>query len=154
MFINTTVLEKTGEVTGIFDIITMKITVDNREKLKKEIIKVLRYDREENMHSKYILPKNPSKDSSKVVFLYGPAMYRQAIAACPLPHKIEKTVKIIDTFTCIGSRFGLQPLSVFVEVCQSTCGEKRIWAKIYYVADSEIPACTIKATTFRQYLED
>lgn len=71
-----------------------------------------------------------------------------------LPYQLTDTITVIDAFTCIGSRFGLDTLSVIVEVCQSNCGEERIWANIYYAADSEIPACVIKIVEHSLFIED
>ena len=144
IIIEITILEKIGEVNGIFDVIIKKYINEN---IEKDIIKSLKYDKEKNMCGPHVLKENPNIKSSEVDFEYPPTFYRQSLSKNKLPYKISNTVELIDTFSCIGSRFGLKPLSVFVEIYRSTCGYHRIWANIYYVADSEIPACTIKAIT-------
>jgi len=142
--LNVTVLEKMGEVSGIFDILVKKHTDNN---LKESIIKSLRHDSEKNRHGLHVLKENPSKESSEIDFKYSPTFYRQRLSQTKFPYKISDTIELIDAFSCMGSRFGLQPLSVFVEVFQSSCIKDKIWANVYYVADSEIPACSIKVTT-------
>ena len=139
-----TVLEKIGIVNGTFDVIVSKL-----DDIKKEILTSLRLDREADIHGKHMVGKNPSKDPKDIEFHYNPTYYRQHLAAS-IPFKVEPTIELIDAFACIGSRFGLQPLNVFVEVYQSTCGYNPIWAKIFYVADSEIAICTIIANTYRR----
>ena len=148
--INITVIEKTGEVNGIFDILVKKHTDNN---LKENIIKSLRHDNEKNKHGRHVLKENPNRESSEIDFNYSPTFYRQKLSKTKFPYKISDTVELIDAFSCIGSRFGLKPLSVFVEVYQSTCGNNRIWANIYYVSDSEIPACIIKTTTITKFID-
>ena len=148
MLIHTTVLEKTGIVNGTFDVL-----VSDKKIEKEEILKALRIDREEGIHSKYMIDKNPSKDPKEIEFFYEPTRCRQKISTGKLPCKISTTINLIDAFVCLGSRFGLQPLNVFVEVYQSTCGYRGIWAKIYYVADSEIPVCIITAKTYTRNID-
>ncbi len=147
MIIHTTILEKTGDVNGIYNVFTSKEEITN-----EEIIESLRFDNEEHMYSKHMLDKNPSKDSSEINFNSNAVHYRQELAATKLPYRIQPTVDLIDSFVCLGSRFGLQPLNVFVEIYQSTDNNK-IWAKIFYVADSEIPACIIRTKRYLQYIK-
>ncbi len=148
MLIHTIVLQKTGEVNGVFDVL-----ISDKKIEREEIIKSLRYDRENGIHSKHMIGKNPSRNSEEIEFYYTPTMYRKELAATNLPYKVEPTVNLVDAFSCLGSRFGLQPLNVFVEVYQSTSGYRRIWAKIYYVADSEIPVCTITAEVYTKNVD-
>ena len=148
MLIHTAVLEKTGIVNGTFEVIVSENPVHSRE-----ILEALRVDREEGVHSKYMIGKNPSKNPKEIEFLYEPTLCRQKLATAKLPCKVSSTVNLIDAFVCIGSRFRLQPLNVFVEVYQSTCGYKGIWAKIYYVADSEIPVCIITAKIYTRNID-
>ena len=149
MALNIIILEKTGEISGIFDVIVKKYT-DN---IEKDILKTLRYDKEKNTHGPHVLKENLNEESSKIDFKYAPTFYRQTLSKNKLPYRVSDTVELIDTFSCIGSRFGLKPLSVFIEVYQSTCDKYKIWADIYYVADSEIPACTIKAITILKIID-
>ena len=141
-------LNQTGAISQIYGIlpdrlcaVDIKTTNVEYEALQAEnekaILDYLRYDNERG------LDRNPSIKPIEVVFHYTPVYYRQRIAA-RLPYRLTDTITVIDAFACMGTRFGLKPLMVFVEVYKSSCGENRIWANIFYVADSEIPICTIK----------
>lgn len=146
------VFNQTGVVNQIYGIIPdLLCEIDNnttRDKYNKlqaknemAILDYLRYDNECGLDR--VPNTNPSIHSAKVVFHYNPVYYRQKIAN-NLPYKLTDTITVIDSFACLGSRFELRQLMVFVEVYKSLCGENRIWANIFYVADSEIPICTIR----------
>lgn len=155
MLLTLLVFEQKGSVNGIFAI-TPAIAYnkdDAKELNKKKILEILRHDREENLHGKHVLDKNPSEDLSTIKFYYNPVMEKQQKYK-NLPYKLTDTITVIDAFTCIGSRFRLDTLSVIVEVCQSNCGEERIWANIYYVADSETPVCVIKIIEQSLFIEE
>lgn len=139
------ILKQTGTINNIFAIIPAIAYYKNNSKElnKKKILDTLRHDREKNLCGKNVLDKNPSEDLSTIKFFYTPVMEKQQKYKT-LPYQLTNTITVIDAFTCIGSRFGLDTLSVMVEVCQSNCGEERIWANIYYAADSEIPVCVIE----------
>lgn len=145
-------LDQTGAVNQIYGILPDHLcAVDNktteaeynafRAKNEKAVLDYLRYDNEFELDR--VPSTNPSIKSTEVDFRYNPVFYRQAIAA-GIPYKITPTITVIDAFACMGTRFGLKSLMVFVEVYKSSCGENRIWANIFYVADSEIPICTIR----------
>jgi len=149
------VFEQTGKVNSIFTIIPA-IAYDKKdsgEKNKEKILEVFRYDYGEKTYSKYVPDENPSKDISTVEFCYNPLLEKQKKYK-NLPYPITNTIQVIDAFACLGTRFGLDSLSVIVEVCQSNCREHRIWANIYYVADSEVPATIITVTKYSMFIED
>lgn len=150
--------EQTGAVNQIYGIIpdnlyavTKQTTTIEYEALKakneKDILDLLRRDHERNFGDTSISVANPSKESTEIDFRYNPVFYRQTIAD-NLPFRLTATIKVIDSFACMGTRFGLKPLMVFVEVYKSSTGENRIWANIFYVADSEIPICTIRVDRY------
>jgi len=147
------IFEQTGEVNSVFDILS-KVPLNTKEN-KQNILKNFRRDREENIIGPLVPDKNPSKDISTVKFYYTPHMIKQKnYRPSNLPYRLSETIQVIDAFTCIGSRFGLKPLSVLVEVCKSNCGDNRIWANVYYVADSEIPSIVIEAKMCSIFLEE
>lgn len=148
------ILEQIGVINQIYGILpdhlcavnnkTTKVEYDElKAKNEKAILNYLRYDTEREFRDTNISVANLSKDSTEVDFRYNPVFYRQKIAA-DIPFKLTPTITVIDAFACMGTRFGLKPYQVFVEVYKSSCGENRIWANIFYVADSEIPICIIK----------
>ena len=150
------IFEQTGEVNSIFDIIQSVplYTKGSIQKNKKSILKAFRKDREESIIGPSVPDKNPSKDISTVEFYYTPHMIKQKnYRPSNLPYRLSETIQVIDAFTCIGSRFGLKPLSVIVEVCQSNCGGNPIWANIYYVANSEVPASIIRVNNFSTFID-
>jgi hypothetical protein len=151
------VLRQIGDVSQIYGVLPDHSSKINnmtsrgeykqyKKENKESILKCLRYDNEKGLDR--IPTTNPSKDTKDVIFHYNPVYYRQAIAN-NLPYQITNTITVIDSFACLGSRFGLQELMVFVEVYESSCGDGRIWAHIFYVADSEVPVCTIMVTKHR-----
>ena len=150
MLLTLLVFEQKGSINDTFAIVPA--TANNKDNFKelnkKKILEMLRHDRERNLQS----GENPSKDLSIIKFYYNPVMEKQQKYK-NLPYQLTDTITVIDAFICRGSRFGLAPLSVIVEVCQSNCGEKRIWANIYYVADSEIPACVIRIIKHSLFIE-
>ena len=149
------VFEQTGKVNNVYGVIKSNANKINRETTKEEIkelheqnekaiLDYFRYDQEKSIVG---VQPNPSKETGSIEFYYTPTLIKQEIAK-NLPYKLTETVTIIDSFACQGTRFGLQPLVVFVEVCQSNCGNNRIWANIYYAADSEIPCSIIKVNRY------
>lgn len=153
MSLNIYIFEKKGEVSGVYGVISRiplkdGQTVEEVQKANKQVIlDYFRFDREKGVYGAGVPDINPSKDSKDVKLLYDPVFYRQKIAR-EIPHKISNTVTLIDSFACFGTRFGLKNIRVFVEVYESNCGPQRIWANIYYVADSEIPACIITVNPY------
>jgi hypothetical protein len=143
-----------GCVSGVFGIVPCADSRDQDAEKKDEeaILAMLRCDREKGLCGQGIPASNPSLDPSTVEFIYKPAMYKQKLYSRQFPFSIASSYGIIDAFVCLGSRFGLQQLQVFVEVCKSNCGDGRIWANIYYVSDSEIPACIIEAEKSKIFL--
>ena len=150
------IFEQTGEVNSVFDILSSVPlnTKGSMKKNKQNILKNLRRDREEDIIGPLVPDKNPSEDISTVEFYYTPCMVKQKnYRPSNLPYKLSETIQVIDAFTCIGSRFGLKSLSVIVEVCQSNCGGNHIWANIYYVANSEVPASTIRVNRYSTFMD-
>jgi len=149
-------LEKQGSTSGIFAMIPFwrdmeKVDTDEVTAFVRErVLERLRFDREEHLCGAHVLDKNPSCDPSEVHFYYTATMEKQAIYR-NLPHDVGESYRIIDAFVCLGSRFGLDPLQVFVEVCESKLGGGRIWANVYYVADSEVPVCVIHVREWTNY---
>jgi len=115
-------------------------TVPYGEEYDKKFCDIVRNDWEKTVRIGLL---NPSVEPSTVKFLYTPVMYKQAKYA-ELPYK-EGTYTVVDAFACSGTRFYMDSLQVFVEVCKSDMGERRIWANVYYVSDSVIPAIVIYA---------
>lgn len=140
------VLRVEGRVNGIFALIPqVDYRVEGAAQTDEDRIKeVLRYDREQNLIGMYVPDKNPSQDPSVVRMYYTPSMARQQLYASGFPINMGP-YNIIDAFVCLGSRFGLDPLQVYVELCRSDFGEGMYWANVYYVATPELPACVIKA---------
>jgi hypothetical protein len=155
MLLNLLVFDQKGDVNSIFAIIPAIAydKEDSKTKNKEQILERLRHDSEANVYGKHVIDKNPSLDISTVKFYYTPLMEKQQKYK-KLPCQLTSTITVIDAFTCIGSRFGLDTLSVIVEVCQSNCGLHDIWANIYYVADSEIPATTINIRSYSLFVKD
>lgn len=155
MLLNLLVFEQKGKVNSIFAMMPAIAydKEDSGKKNKEKILEMFRYDREENTYGKYVLDKNPSEDISTIEFYYSPLMGKQKKYK-NLPYQLTNTIQVIDTFTCIGSRFGLDSLSVIVEICQSNCGKNDIWANIYYIADSEIPATVITVNEYNMFIEN
>ena len=154
--LNLLVFEQKGKVNSIFNIVPAIAydKKDSEEKNKEKILKIFRYDREEKVCGRYsLITKNPSENISTVKFYYSPLMEKQ-VKYKTLPYQLTGTVEVIDAFTCLGTRFGLDSLSVIVEICQSNCGEHYIWANIYYVADSEIPALVITVNKWNMFIEN
>ena len=154
MLLNLLVFEQRGDVSSIFAI-TPAVAYDKKDSNninKEKILEMFRRDSEANMYGN-VIDKNPSLDISTIKFYYTPIMEKQQKYK-KLPYQLTSTITVIDAFTCIGSRFGLDTLSVVVEVCQSNCGVHDIWANIYYVADSEIPATTINVKSYSVFVED
>jgi len=144
--VRTLVFVMQGCVSGVFSIIPFvwdseKTSGDDHNAfVRKQVIDELRKDRE-----KGVVPgpgENPSRDPSTVEFFFTATMEKQRIYR-NLPHRVGDSYDIIDAFVCLGSRFELKPLQVFVEVCQSRLRNDELWANVYYVADSQIPACVI-----------
>lgn len=152
------VFKKKGDVSGVYGLLPKSPLInssdlkENKTINRQAILNYFRYDREEGTCGPLWPDKNPSKDPKDIDFYYHPVYYRQRIAS-KIPYKISDTVTLIDVFTCLGSRFGLESLQVFVEVYESSCGSERIWANIYYVADSEVPACIIEVNEFTIYVD-
>ena len=154
MLITVLIFKQKGNVNNIFAIgpAVAHTKIGSKNINKKKILETLRYDREKRSYGKNVLNENPSEDLSKVKFYYSPVMEKQQKYK-NLPYQLTDTITVIDAFTCIGSRFGLDTLRVIVEVCQSNCGDQRIWANIYYVADSEIPACVIEVVNHFLFID-
>lgn len=115
----------------------------------------IRYDWEKSVHGGGLPIDNPSEGPSTVKFYYTPCMAKQAKYA-KIPYK-EGSYDVVDAFVCLGSRFYMDSIQVFVEVCKSNMDSQRLWANIYYVADSEIPASRIMAEEIafsEEYLGD
>lgn len=155
MLLNMFIFKQTGAVNNILYILPAIAynQKDAKKKNEKKILELLRYDHEEKLGGKYVLDRNPSEDLSTIEFHYNPVMEKQQKYR-NLPYHLTNTITVIDAFTCIGSRFGLNTLSVIVEVCQSNCGDQHIWANIYYVADSEVPASVIEILEHSVSVED
>lgn len=145
MLLQQYVLRLQGEVNGIFGVITLtdRRVTDAQATDETQIKEMLRFDREKNTIGAHVPEENPSQDPSVVQYYYRPVMEKQNLYEYGFPINRD-TYEIIDAFTCLGSRFGLKPLTVFVELCHSKMGSARYWANIYYVAESEIPGCIIK----------
>ena len=154
MLLNLLVFEQKGDVNSIFSIIPAIAydAKDSNDKNKKQILETLRYDREANVCGKYAIDKNPSLNISTIKFYYTPLMEKQQKYK-KLPYQLTSTITVIDTFTCLGSRFGLRQLSVLVEVYESHCGAHDIWANVYYSANSEIPAVTINIMKYSLFID-
>lgn len=153
--LNLLVFEQRGKVNSIFTIIPA-IAYDKKnseERNKEKILEIFRHDYEKGTYVKYVLDENPSKDISTIEFYYNPLMEKQKKYK-NLPYQLTDTIQVIDTFTCLGARFGLDSLSVIVEVCQSNCRDHGIWANIYYVADSEVPVTVITVNKWNMFIED
>ena len=155
MLINLLVLSMQGEVNGNFAVIPradprVKSAQDIDEAKIKE---VLRNDREKNLHGSGVPEENPSLDPSSVEFYYATTMDKKKLYASGFPINMG-TYDIIDAFVCLGSRFGLRQLRVFVEVCHSRMGRGQYWANVYYVADSQVPACIITAEPYTVSLDN
>ena len=144
------IIEKKGSTSGIMGIIPGIVgqpdrdITNDRDREKQSILTFLRYDLEKNQFGGGGPENNPSKDPNSVKFFYSPFMYKQELAKY-IPYKVSEHITLIDSFVCLGSRFKLDSLQVIVEVYESNCGNNRIWAEVYYVADCEIPACIITA---------
>ena len=136
------IFEKTGRVSGVFGIVP--IVPGDTDKQRKDVLVHLRHDYEKNIHGANVPESNPSQDPARIRFVTYPFMYKQERAR-NIPLKISQTVTLIDSFTCLGSRFGLDNIIVIVEVYESTYGGNYFWAEVFYVADCEIPACIIRA---------
>lgn len=145
------ILTQTGAVNQVFGVLPDNLKKANntttkeeynelREKNKKSILDYLRYDNDK--YETNIKDRNPTRNSNEIDFRYSPVFYRQDIAS-QLPYQLTNTITVIDAFACMGQRFKLKRLVVFVEVYKSSCGYNRIWANIFYATDSEIPICTI-----------
>lgn len=141
------VLHQTGEVSRVLT----AFTVPFGEDYLKLFCDRLRHDWEKSVYGAGLPIDNPSEDPSTVKFFYRPCMDRQ-FKYRKLPYK-EGTYDVVDAFACLGSRFYMHGVQVFVEVCKSNMGGRRIWANIYYVADSEIPAARITAEEI-EFAED
>jgi len=86
---------------------------------------------------------DPVKD---VQFYYTPTMQRQAVYLEWQQKKVISlsfSVNLIHVFATSGKYFGLHDITVFVEVKESQCGDARLWAEVYYVADSQVPEVLI-----------
>ena len=118
-------------------------TVPYGEEYVKKFCDIVRHDWEKTVYGTGLPNPNPSVESWRVKFLYTPVMYKQAKYA-NIPYK-EGTYTVVDAFACVGTRFYMDRLQVFVEVCKSDMGDRRIWANVYYVSDSVIPAIVIHA---------
>ena len=151
MVLEIIILVKQGEVNGIFDIIP---TFPNDEKIEEKIVEALRKDREKDVIGWLVPEENPSKNIEEIDFRYLPTMEKQNLYAEGFPVKIGKSEEIIDAFTCFGSRFGLKVPSVIVEIHKSLCGGPHYWACVYYAADSQAPACIIRAEDWIIGLDD
>lgn len=121
--------------------------MEAQEELEELVKSELRRDREENLSGPLVPDRNPTESALKPQYFYQPTQNRQALYKHGFPVRMG-TYSIIDAFSCMGSRFGLSGLSVFVELCRSNMGDKRLWANVYYVADSELPACIIRVETW------
>jgi len=155
MIVRLLIFLKQGETSGVYTVRPSPdpLTVEDwQERKEKIIIEALRHDWEERTYGGGIPEKNPSEDPDRIELFYTPVRQKQALYK-GLPAKMD-SYQIIDAFTCLGSRFDLKGLSVFVEICRSDMGGARYWANIYYVADSEIPACIIKVEEWSFFLED
>ena len=155
MLIEILVFEQEGESNGVLAIMPAVAynKKDKHKRDKEKILEILRYDREKEVYGAYGLDKNPSRDISTIEFYYSPFMEKQKKFQT-LPYQITDTIQVIDVFTCIGSRFGLKPLSVIVEVCESNCGNNPIWANVYYIANSETPAIIIRVAKHVMFVKE
>ena len=125
---------------GIF----RSLLVPHRSDYTNKVLEILRHDWEGGVHGGGFPKSNPTLDSDEMRFYYWPTMQKKAMYA-NLPFTCG-SYQIIDAFVCLGERFGFKALQVFVEVCKSDMGGERLWANVYYVADSEVPVGTIKVT--------
>lgn len=144
------ILEQTGNVSGVFGVIPTAFM--DMDKQRKDVLSHLRHDYEKNIHGAGAPKSNPSQNPAKVKFVTYPFMYKQERAR-NIPLKISQTVTLIDSFTCLGSRFELDSLTVIVEVYESTYGGNYFWAEIFYAHSCEIPACIIRAKEHAIILE-
>lgn len=89
------------------------------------------------------------QDPQSVKFYFLPTMTKQETYR-HLPYRVERLpiykseTYIYDAFACVGDKFNLKDILVFVELKYSTIGEGILWAEIYYVADCLIPAMIIR----------
>jgi hypothetical protein len=89
-----------------------------------------------------------AKDPQSIEFHYLPTMGRQEIYK-RLPYKeppFSGEVFIYDAFACVGDKFNLKDLAVFVELKYSSMACGILWAEIYYVGDCLVPAMIIRPT--------
>jgi hypothetical protein len=98
-----------------------------------------------------------AKDPLLVKYLYVPCLAKQQIYY-NLPYNIptakilssslidvrDPEIWIYDAFSCMGDKFNLKDLNVFVELKYSNMSCGILWAEIYYVADCIIPAMIIR----------
>lgn len=155
MLLSLLVFDQKGSVNDIFAIMPAIAydKKDNEKKNKEEILQIFRRDREVGVFGGCGPTENPSLNISTIEFYYTPLMEKQRKYK-KLPYQLTSTIQVIDVFTCLGSRFGLEPLSVLVEICESNCGVHSIWANIYYAADGEVPASIITITKYSMFVED
>lgn len=145
------IFEQTGNVSGVSGIVPT--VPGDTDRQRKDVLSHLRYDYERNICGANMPKSNPSQNPAKVKFVTYPFMYKQERAKS-IPLKISQTVTLIDSFTCSGSRFGLDSITVIVEVYESTYGGNHFWAEIFYVADCETPVCIIRAKEHFVRLEE
>lgn len=161
MLIKQFALVQSGKVNGLYGFVIPDFGVfdcasggdEYYGRVTQKIIDTLRHDHEKQTSGHLVPDENPSLGVEVVSFMYTPVFEKKKLYSQGFP-VAQGTYDIVDAFVCLGSRFGLNPLQVIVEVCASRMGNRRVWANIYYAADSEIPASVICSREMDVFLDD
>jgi hypothetical protein len=154
MFTKICIFEQKGDVSGVYYVLPLMDSTkdpEHEKKNEKVILDALRHDHEANLIGR--VPKNnPSCDPAAIKFYYTGTMYRQKLYST-LPVVLPDRI-LIDVFTCLGSRFGLEQRNIFVEVYKNKTLNSDYYAHIMYVVSPERIASIISIRQWTVFLED
>jgi len=135
------IFEQRGVVSGVYNILP-KTNIKNHKHSKinrQAIIDVFRQDCESANYGMEHIGENPSRDVSSLKSIHKCAYFPVPTSTrLKLYEKLPIMLpdrKIIDVFTCFGSRFGLEPKTVFVEICCTLSGE--YYANLMYTENPD-----------------
>jgi hypothetical protein len=102
------------------------------------IVEAIRFDREANVSNAFGTHLNPTLPA-KTFYLNDDRQFQKVTMYQHLPADVGNH-QVVDAFMCYGSRFGLTPILVYVELHQSGW---RYWVEIFYGCEADIPAAII-----------